>query len=63
VQDGPLDADGDGGGVGWIGGEAVIGKRVDEIIAELLDIEDRERGGHDQIPFVIHLVAGCSGTD
>jgi hypothetical protein len=62
VQDGPLDADGDRGGVRWIGGEAAIGNRVDQIIPKLLDIENRECGGHYQIPFVVHLVASCSGA-
>jgi hypothetical protein len=62
VQNGSLDADGDGGGVRWIGREAAIGERVDEIIPELLDIENRERGGHDQVPFVIHLVVSCLGA-
>jgi hypothetical protein len=67
VQDGPLDADGDRGGVRWIGGEAAIGNRVDQIIPKLLDIENRECGGHYQIPFssytsllVVLVLASCA---
>jgi hypothetical protein len=62
VQDGPLDAYGDCGGIGWIGGEASVYERIHKIIAKLLNTEDLERGGHHQVPFVMDAVVCCSGA-
>jgi hypothetical protein len=42
--------------------DAKVSAGTDEIIAELLDTKDWERGGDCQVPFVIYLIVGCSGA-